>query len=44
MSDATVKTCVSGILAKLGCENRVQAALLARHAGLCPEGRGEPAS
>ncbi|WP_405389380.1 response regulator transcription factor [Streptomyces sp. NBC_01102] len=34
MSEATVKAYVSRILAKLGCENRVQAALLARDAGL----------
>ncbi|MDT0448605.1 response regulator transcription factor [Streptomyces hesseae] len=34
MSEATVKTYVSRILAKLGCENRVQAALLARDADL----------
>ncbi|MFE3581883.1 response regulator [Streptomyces vinaceus] len=34
MSEATVKTYVSRILSKLGCENRVQAALLARDAGL----------
>ncbi|MFK0213936.1 MULTISPECIES: response regulator [unclassified Streptomyces] len=34
MSEATVKTYVSRILAKLHCENRVQAALLARDAGL----------
>ncbi|HEY9373846.1 response regulator transcription factor [Streptomyces sp.] len=34
MSEGTVKTYVSRILAKLGCENRVQAALLARDAGL----------
>ncbi|GHF30950.1 DNA-binding response regulator [Streptomyces mashuensis] len=34
MSEATIKTYVSRILAKLGCENRVQAALLARDAGL----------
>ncbi|MEU0392535.1 response regulator transcription factor [Streptomyces sp. NPDC006208] len=33
MSEATVKTYVSRILAKLECENRVQAALLARDAG-----------
>ncbi|MCW7946481.1 LuxR family transcriptional regulator [Streptomyces hygroscopicus] len=33
-SEATVKTYVSRILAKLECENRVQAALLARDAGL----------
>ncbi|MEU7203345.1 response regulator transcription factor [Streptomyces sp. NPDC045470] len=32
MSEATVKTYVSRILSKLGCENRVQAALLARDA------------
>ncbi|GLF96676.1 response regulator transcription factor [Streptomyces yaizuensis] len=36
MSEATVKTYVSRILAKLECENRVQAALLARDAGLEP--------
>ncbi|EMF01296.1 response regulator transcription factor [Streptomyces mobaraensis NBRC 13819 = DSM 40847] len=34
MSEATVKTYVSRILAKLGCGNRVQAALIARDAGL----------
>ncbi|MFE2548681.1 response regulator [Streptomyces sp. NPDC059355] len=34
MSEATVKTYVSRILSKLGCENRVQAALLSRDAGL----------
>ncbi|MBB1254351.1 response regulator transcription factor [Streptomyces sp. OF3] len=34
MSEATVKSYVSRILAKLGCANRVQAALLARDAGL----------
>ncbi|MFI0741847.1 response regulator [Streptomyces sp. NPDC021100] len=34
MSEATVKTYVSRILAKLGCGNRVQAALVARDAGL----------
>ncbi|MEU4681661.1 response regulator [Streptomyces xinghaiensis] len=34
MSEATVKTYVSRILAKLDCGNRVQAALLARDAGL----------
>ncbi|KIZ17540.1 response regulator transcription factor [Streptomyces natalensis] len=34
MSEATVKTYVSRILAKLDCENRVQAALLSRDAGL----------
>ncbi|MEV6650162.1 response regulator transcription factor [Streptomyces sp. NPDC051219] len=34
MSEATVKTYVSRILSKLECGNRVQAALLARDAGL----------
>ncbi len=34
MSEATVKTYVSRILVKLECDNRVQAALLARDAGL----------
>ncbi|MER5549366.1 response regulator transcription factor [Streptomyces sp. NPDC001118] len=34
MSEGTVKTYVSRILSKLDCENRVQAALLARDAGL----------
>lgn len=34
MSEASTKTYVSRILAKLGCGNRVQAALLARDAGL----------
>ncbi|MCX4963227.1 response regulator transcription factor [Streptomyces sp. NBC_00654] len=34
MSEATVKSYVSRILTKLDCENRVQAALLARDAGL----------
>lgn len=34
MSEASTKTYVSRILAKLGCDNRVQAALLARDAGL----------
>ncbi|MFD8812083.1 response regulator [Streptomyces sp. NPDC059627] len=37
VSEATVKTYVSRILTKLGCENRVQAALLARDAGLGPD-------
>jgi DNA-binding NarL/FixJ family response regulator len=32
MSEATVKTYVSRVLAKLGCTNRVQAAMLARDA------------
>ncbi|MER7837624.1 LuxR C-terminal-related transcriptional regulator [Streptomyces sp. NPDC096040] len=36
MSEATVKTYVSRILTKPECENRVQAALLARDAGLEP--------
>lgn len=40
MSEATVKTYVSRILAKLECENRVQAALLARDAGLDAGGGG----
>ena len=34
MTEASTKTYVSRILAKLGCSNRVQAALLARDAGL----------
>ncbi|GIH02600.1 DNA-binding response regulator [Rhizocola hellebori] len=34
MSETTIKTYVSRILAKLGCTNRVQVALLARDAGL----------
>ncbi|ATW47443.1 response regulator [Streptomyces peucetius] len=34
MSEATVKTHVSRILTKLTCTNRVQAAILAHHAGL----------
>ncbi len=34
MSEPTIKTYVSRILAKLGCANRVQVALLAREAGL----------
>jgi DNA-binding NarL/FixJ family response regulator len=33
MTEASTKTYVSRILAKLGCSNRVQAALLARDAG-----------
>jgi DNA-binding NarL/FixJ family response regulator len=33
MSEATIKTYVSRILARLGCASRVQAALLARDAG-----------
>jgi DNA-binding NarL/FixJ family response regulator len=34
MTEASTKTYVSRVLAKLGCANRVQAALLARDAGL----------
>jgi DNA-binding NarL/FixJ family response regulator len=34
MTESSVKTYVSRILAKLGCDNRVQAALLARDAGV----------
>ncbi|MBT2369337.1 response regulator transcription factor [Streptomyces sp. ISL-10] len=34
MSEATVKTHVSRVLAKLGCANRVQAAIVAHDAGL----------
>jgi DNA-binding NarL/FixJ family response regulator len=41
MTEASVKTHVSRILAKLGCENRVQAALLVRDAGRRPRGRPE---
>ena len=37
MSEGTIKTYVSRVLAKLDCDNRVQAALLARDAGLRPE-------
>ncbi|GAA3762021.1 hypothetical protein GCM10022225_54690 [Plantactinospora mayteni] len=36
MSEMTIKTYVSRILAKLDCTNRVQAALLARDAGPTP--------
>ena len=36
MGEATVRTCVSRVLTKLDCDNRVQAALLARDAGLEP--------
>ncbi|GIG87430.1 response regulator [Plantactinospora endophytica] len=36
MSETTIKTYVSRILAKLDCTNRVQAALLARDAGPTP--------
>jgi DNA-binding NarL/FixJ family response regulator len=38
MGEGTVKTYVSRILAKLGCANRVRAAILAHDAGLLPEG------
>lgn len=34
MAEASIRTYVSRILTKLGCANRVQAALLAHHAGL----------
>jgi DNA-binding NarL/FixJ family response regulator len=34
MSEATIRTYVSRILAKLDCDNRVQAAILAHEAGL----------
>lgn len=34
ISEATVKTHVSRVLAKLGCTSRVQAAILARETGL----------
>lgn len=36
MSEGTIKTYVSRVLAKLGCANRVQAALLVRDAGAGP--------
>jgi DNA-binding NarL/FixJ family response regulator len=36
MGEGTVKTHVSHILAKLGCANRVQAAILAHEAGILP--------
>lgn len=36
MGEGTVKTYVSRILAKLGCANRVQAAIIAHDAGLLP--------
>ncbi|MDN3356692.1 response regulator transcription factor [Actinomadura sp. DC4] len=42
MSEATIKTYVSRVLAKLGCVNRVQAALLARDAGGPPPRRRPP--
>lgn len=38
MGEGTVKTYVSRILAKLGCANRVQAAIIAHDAGLLPAG------
>ena len=34
ISEATAKTHVSRVLAKLGCSSRVQAAILAKEAGL----------
>jgi DNA-binding NarL/FixJ family response regulator len=43
MTEASAKTYVSRILAKLGCANRVQAALLARDAGL-PRPADSPAA
>ena len=36
MGEGTVKTHVSHILAKLGCANRIQAAILAHEAGILP--------
>ena len=36
MGEGTVKTYVSRILAKLGCANRVQAAIIAHDAGMLP--------
>jgi DNA-binding NarL/FixJ family response regulator len=38
MGEGTVKTYVSRILAKLGCANRVQAAIIAHDAGMLPAG------
>ncbi|MFS8100633.1 response regulator transcription factor [Lentzea alba] len=38
MGEGTVKTYVSRILAKLGCVNRVQAAIIAHDAGMLPAG------
>jgi DNA-binding NarL/FixJ family response regulator len=38
MGEGTVKTYVSRILSKLGCANRVQAAIIAHDAGLLPAG------
>jgi DNA-binding NarL/FixJ family response regulator len=40
MSETTIKTYVSRILAKLDCTNRVQAALLVRDAGGLASGGG----
>jgi DNA-binding NarL/FixJ family response regulator len=37
MSEPTIKTYVSRILAKLGCDNRVQAAIIAVNAGLAAD-------
>jgi DNA-binding NarL/FixJ family response regulator len=39
LGEGTVKTHVRHILIKLGCANRVQAAILAKEAGLLPDGR-----
>jgi DNA-binding NarL/FixJ family response regulator len=38
MGEGTVKTYVSRILGKLGCDNRVQAAIVAHEAGILPAG------
>jgi DNA-binding NarL/FixJ family response regulator len=40
MSEPTIKTYVSRVLTKLGCANRVQAALLVRDAGILPRAEG----
>lgn len=39
VSDKTVRNQVSAVFAKLGVSDRVQAALLARDAGMTPSGR-----
>ncbi|ONF72643.1 response regulator [Amycolatopsis keratiniphila] len=44
MREASIKTYVSRLLAKLGCTNRVQAALLVRDAGDVPRRGGETTS
>lgn len=38
MGEGTVKTYVSRILGKLGCDNRVRAAIIAHEAGILPAG------